>query len=181
MRCSGSQDKLGYCFELKTGFEVRCLLPAGQKGLSELGSGAGEEPGDQPGGQEASGAGEQGPRAGAASSESTMAGLGAAGALAGGPIPASLLGPGMALSAALGEAGAGRGTAPTHTDPGSPGGSRWCSRRRSSPSRHNDPMSPRPGTAAQVHTRNGDYCHKILTQDPNLIIVSHLSSLWSEN
>ena len=73
------------------------------------GSGAGEEPGDQPGGQEASGAGEQGPRAGAASSESTMAGLGAAGALAGGPIPASLLGPGMALSAALGEAGVGDG------------------------------------------------------------------------
>ena len=38
-----------------------------------------------------------------------MAGLGAAGALAGGPIPASLLGPGMALSAALGEAGVGDG------------------------------------------------------------------------
>ena len=42
MRCSGSEDKVRYCFELKTGFEVRCLLPAGQKGLSELGSGAGE-------------------------------------------------------------------------------------------------------------------------------------------
>ena len=74
------------------------------------GSGAGEEPGDQPGGQEASGAGEQGGRAGTASAESAMAGLGAAGALAaGGPIPASLLGPGMALSAALGEAGVGDG------------------------------------------------------------------------
>lgn len=38
-----------------------------------------------------------------------MSALGAAGALAGGPIPASLLGPGMALSAALGEAGVGEG------------------------------------------------------------------------
>ena len=47
MRCSGSQDKLGYCFELKTGFEVRCLLPVGQKGLSELGSGAGEVQGEE--------------------------------------------------------------------------------------------------------------------------------------
>ena len=47
MRCSGSEDKVRYCFELKTGAEVRCLLPVGQKGLSELGSGAGEVQGEE--------------------------------------------------------------------------------------------------------------------------------------
>ena len=78
----------------------------------------------------------------------------------------------------LEEAGAGTGTAPTHTGPDCPGGSRLCSRRRSSPARHNAQSSPRPGTAAPARTRTGDCCRRILTQVPNpKVVLLPLSSL----
>ena len=61
--------------------------------MSSSGGGASDQPPPEPNTSGGSGAG---------SSDSPLAGVGA-------PIPASLLGPGMALSAALGEAGVGEG------------------------------------------------------------------------